>query len=443
MKSRYLRKNQVVEIYGVNNPTVFPSPRDQDLAEYLGTRDYVCPMFGKELIIGKELGRGVNGAAFELTFVDEPSKKYVVKKLNAPTELEKYSALTEKHTLDPVLYAMLNVGLNNSDKWVSPYIYKCKMTDELIYDSNVTSGTDITIDAGYLSCGDDEEVSQYSEYLISAIVGKLKENGKCIHFVECFEFAMCIDGKRDISIYNFMELVNGITLNRAAVPSPGKGRPVIMYLEESPGELLELRHILIQILFAIQMYQSLGISHNDLHSGNVMLTKPKKNEWWNGKRLDTAEYYSYIIDGYQIYVPVTQERWIVKIIDWGMACKYPSSRSSTSSKGVILNDNVIRDSYDRRIPNEFVPSFDILRLVRTFAGDSFVEDVIREITSNYSSPIDDFYLDGFPNFSDTKILPRPYKKNLVSDLFKNSMLFEKYRIKPNVKDDKIVVVGEI
>lgn len=466
-KSKFLRKNDSIEIYGGDQSYTDNQSNQQpnqsgthsiDLAQYLGTRDYMCPMIGKEIQIIRQLGKGVQGTAFEIKFADEPAKSYVIKKMTQTARLASNVDI-KLQELDPVLVSVLNTGIQDADsELLSPYVYKCKIDKAYTYDSNV-SNKDVTLPKGVLMCAinNDQGVAQYGEYLINAITGSLKQKGQCIHMSECFEFGLCMEKMgyyKNLVIYNFLELIDGITLKDAI--NPKFGPPKIVFLRKSPGELLEIRHILVQILFSIQTYQELNISHNDLHSENVMITKPKQGDMWNGKRLDTAKYYSYIFkwrdnskevsrkdnsEEVQIYIPVTSDRWIVKIIDWGYACKYP--RTPEDSNGVILNQKVIDDVYEV-IPNEFVPMYDVLRILDGFRGDDFVDKMLMYMLKidedEYEDKIDEFY-DEYPDFMR---LDEPYRKNVVARLFMDSDLFEDYRKKPtDATDEEIVVLGEI
>jgi len=429
-RSKYLEDNNSVLLYSGCSST---KPAE-DLARYLGVRDYLCPLIGKEIEIIKELGSGHFGKVFLIKFIDEPSTLYVVKKL----DVKLLHAYYFENKLDPVLKKVLELSLLNSSFVIESF--DCAIPKKSTYNSNVRKKK-ITVSKGSIICPS----PSYTEYLISSIVGTLKLTGICMNFIETFEYNLCTDTTFVDEVEDSVKYDYPILKSK----KPEKTQSTYIFSEYIEGETLnkinkkladsDFISIIIQSLFAIHCYQLLGISHNDLHGDNIMLVKQSPDD-------SNIKYYSYIINNIQLYFPVGTGKYIVKIIDWGLSTKYTYHTDTKIS--VIASYGFNSHSYGltalETVPNEFVPAFDIFRIIAALlriTNIEFIKDIDNFMFEERTKVYDGNYY-SYSNSFNIRKLKNPYDKNRILNLF-NGPLFEKYRVKPPVTKDEILILGKI
>jgi serine/threonine protein kinase len=206
----------------------------------------------------------------------------------------------------------------------------------------------------------------------------------------------------------------------------------------------DLISIVAQILIAVLFYQSIfKISHNDLHTGNIFLEKITNKTKYNGKYLKDYGFISYNIYGKEYYVPLG--RYLVKIGDWGLSCKY--------SKPMVLSQLVIdsfagRDKYFDEgtfrqamsiIPNVYRPSYDLIftliaiyqLLMMSYEEYNVVIDVVKQFIEYITN-------DNLDNFMATLSLQykRPNLTKLkeymsMQDIISEGIMLKDLMEKPN------------
>nr|QBK93259.1 MAG: protein kinase [Pithovirus LCPAC403] len=171
----------------------------------------------------------------------------------------------------------------------------------------------ITIPKGTYLC----ENTTYSEFLIGLLCSDLARS-RSINFMDIMDLSMCPESEDELS-FMFQEKMIG---------SLGDG---LIKIDDS---------ILIQVFHAIACYQeNYAISHNDLHSGNLLYTK------YIGKEETT--HLAFVLDDVTLYIP--KPEYIIKIGDFGLSCKY--------SNYMILNYEVVNNEFP--IPVNYSEFYDL------------------------------------------------------------------------------------
>jgi serine/threonine protein kinase len=168
----------------------------------------------------------------------------------------------------------------------------------------------------------------YSEYMIGLLATNIKPN---INILSVLDFATCYSPT--VKQYIFMEKIDSDLITA-------------LHKEIMTDE--DIHSIVLQLLVTIKLYNQYKIQHNDLHTGNVFIKKIKNNTLVNGKNVGQYTHLAYKVSGRVIYVPV--KKYLVKIGDWGMSCKY--------SDPMILNKNVMEGRITT--PNWYCPISDVL-----------------------------------------------------------------------------------
>ena len=319
----------------------------------------VCNMLNTGVIkVGKYIKKGGMGAIYSIELPFGDKKEYVMKQKLDP-EYESIDCLERV-----------------------PYVFR-----------NNTSLTrkEQTIPANSYVC----ENEQYSEYMIGVLVSQLYKNGLTprseslynINFLDVLSFTTCHEPM--YSQYIFMERITS-DLKTAD--------------DLTQGDLIS---IVAQLLIAILFYQSIfKISHNDLHTGNIFLERITDKTKYNGRYLKDYGFISYNIYGKEYYVPLG--KYLVKIGDWGLSCKY--SKPMVLTQLVIDNfsgrDNYFDDGTFRQdmsiIPNVYRPSYDLIfsliamhqLLMMKYEKYNVVIDVIKQFIEHITD-------DDFDEFMDT------------------------------------------
>ena len=221
-------------------------------------------------------------------------------------------------------------------------------------------------------------------------------------------------------------------------------------LMENNMEDDELESIIIQILMILITYQKcFGLTHNDLHTNNIMYQKTDK------------KYLYYKYDSKYYKIP-TYGR-LVKIIDFGRAIYY--------FKGKLICSDSFNKKEDAATQYNFPPyynknkptiepnySFDLCRLSCSMI-DYFIDDISEINEVSESSPIKKIILDWsfddngknilyksnnkerYPEFKLYKMITRKVHNHIPKNVLKNK-LFEKYltsKKKINKKKYKTII----
>lgn len=326
-----------------------------NLIKYLSGRDSLCPFLSGNCKIKyvKKLGEGAQGVVYEIDFPHKGSKQYVVKK----SIEERYHKCNRKKFYE----RFDGEGITK----ISPRSIICDV--------------------------------QYSEYAISLLVGELFRREICINFVDVFAFAVCTDqdAKHKTYNYTFMEKANS-TLRK-------KGNCIF---GSSKNKTTLTNVLLIQILFAMAVYQKeYEIVHGDLHGDNIFLFYGE-NIKWKGKKITKVDYFEYNIAGRAIYMPAIPI--IAKIGDFGFAVKY--------SKNMIGNSYVLETGYDQKdgrgpiVPNFYTKAYDLIYLVDEFResnpSNEFIKSICAYIAGLDSNCTDKKLNDKFKKLTDSKRRPR-------------------------------------
>ena len=272
----------------------------------------VCSgILGKHIKINEELGRGVFGAVYSISLPGTNNRQYVLKQtLNTP------DSETMSH---------------------------CLVTKTQIYQNNSTD-KQIIVNQGNYVCNNE----MYSEYMIGILVAQLFKNGLVdkrennyynINFIDVLNFTTCY--KPSAVQYIFMERIttdlDSFMDKYMSVSKKSKGGSTKTEVKE-----INMISIIYQLIIAILFYQDIyKISHNDLHAGNIFLEKITDNTMYAGKNIKGYTHLSYKIKGKTIYIPLGE--YIVKIGDWGQACKY--------SPRQVLNYMVMDERFYDEKPN--------------------------------------------------------------------------------------------
>nr|QBK92457.1 MAG: protein kinase [Pithovirus LCPAC401] len=173
----------------------------------------------------------------------------------------------------------------------------------------------ITVPKGTYLCED----TIYSEFLIGLLCSNLARS-RSINFINIMDLSMCPESKSKIS-YMFQERMMN-SLEYGLIKIDGS--------------------ILIQIFHAIACYQeNYAISHNDLHTGNILYTK------YVG--LGETTHLAFVLDDVILYIP--KPEYIFKISDFGQSCKY--------SDFIILNYEVVNNESPVPVPVNYSAFFDL------------------------------------------------------------------------------------
>jgi len=386
----------------------------------------ICPLMLSTIKLGKTLGQGSEGEVFEIIFEDGTYAEYVAKKsmkvdlLYYDTQDKFDEAIKEYH----ISQKIVDYYLHQYERLVIPvFAEECLTTEPMTFPDAAGSYKTVTFPAGSYIC----ENSAFSEYLVGLLAGAFYEKGMSINFIHTFSFATC--KKRDSTHnYTFMQRIDG---------SINKLFPMNDPVDENA--------VAIQVLHAIATYQTLKISHNDLHFGNIMFERITPATMWKGERLVDYDFFEYIIGETSIYIPRT--RILVKIADFGLAVKY--SEPMVGQEWVV-RDGVYNSGYGPWMPNKFSWSYDALVALSNFWSQCKYNNFISRL---------------FAHFLDMPYTATPYTSEITkyqralfnleisrpviglisdvkpSDVLKDSRFMGVYLEKPRGK--KILCIGKI
>lgn len=290
---------------------------------------------------------------------------------------------------------------------------------------------------------------QYPEFIIGSICAKFYLENKCINFLNVFGFSSCLGGKISEVRENYYKI---------------EGNQFI-FMEKSEGSLSSISKciagdfmkdkvdfkediqdsIVIQTLFAIAKYQTLGIQHNDLHFGNIFYESINKDTEYEGSKLMEFEHFRYIINETSVYISFCP--LIIKVADFGFSVKYsqPMIGYSRSIEGINEPGN--------EIPNYFTFTYDLVFFISTaliFYGltNKLLINVVRYIVSLDSKSTDEEVIEEFKKYVDPKTM-RPHIKKLnmlrgdlsARSILQNKEIMGKFLEEP--ENQNSIVLGNI
>ena len=479
------------------------------LVGYLARENSVCPLIGNQIQINKVLGKGAMGEVFDVTFGDtDPTKRYAMKKVDPPVEPFIQVPITGRKMLwkeisstweVPVkeLQDFNKIPANKRGEYITDVKDNILLIPAFLQPCNNKGGQYIrfdttsihepkytNVDAGSVVCR-----GEYTEYLVSLLMGNLYRSGVCINFIDSFYFATCADTGGEYKQYTFMEQINGsiqATLpedeieefetakrSRSAAKTRlqkapyqatmDKLKPIIDAKEASANRkeseyLKYTSNLLIQTLFAIVVYNvKYRLVHGDLHGGNVFIKNIDETTTWKGQTLHDADYFEYVLYGQSIYLPKIP--YLVKIGDFGLSNKY--------AKPMILNSEIMDRGLDQNddegalIPNFYSNTYDILFFLMSLTY--FTQQTNLETREPMMSQQDKEFIKSIwmSIFKDANITDydegikyfirrgsqRPYLERLNKtratpyEILMNDEIMAPYFVRP--KTGKIVTIGEL
>lgn len=309
----------------------------KSIIEHLtGQNSNICPLIDTKIKLLKKLGAGNYGAVFEIEFPGQNAKKYAVKK---------------------------------STKFYWP-ITPCKTQTSY---KRVDGKGETKIPVGSMICE-----TEYAEFAISLLLGELYREGICINFMDIFAFALCRDlATQNIYQYTFMEQINSSVDKSSKCLAKQPGHTSLGKLNTKQSEEA-IDMIVVQILFALAVCQSrYKIVHGDLHADNVFLAVDANMEW-RGTKIGDVDYFQYIIDGQELYLPAIPI--IVKIGDLGLAVKYVE----TPKDGLMIgNERTMSDGWNLGrgswLPNFYTKAYDACLILHNIYSHIQTTDFISNI----------------------------------------------------------------
>jgi|SRR5579862_1591555 len=368
---------------------------EKSLIKALGLPKHSCELIGSQIILQNEIGKGVFGTVFAITFphADVGTRNFVVKRLNVQLEytslktkqqilnyLEKYQLTWEDiKPLQPrqsVIDTFDNSPLDRKVVVVLPSL-PCILDEAKEFkkfpSDDYRNPDKIIVPKGSYICSE----NAYSEYVIGAYLSNLYDSRQCINFFKMFSMFTCKNNDEpglNLKYYQyiFMDRIDGTALNIFGKKNQNgtlqRYNNVCERLSNyfARGRVCDQLNIIngvyIQTIFAIIAYQEkYKVSHNDLHTENVFVEYINDNTRFKGNYLKNADWFSYGIRGRKVYFPAIPV--IVKIGDFGLSVKY--------SKPIVGDEYVFKTGYwqtdpntgtwDQNgpwIPDTFTPSYD-------------------------------------------------------------------------------------
>nr|QBK93006.1 MAG: protein kinase [Pithovirus LCPAC403] len=400
------RRLNVTNLYNQNKPVV----------PILSNQSFVCDKIskvkGSPVTLTKILGSGKFGEVWEASV--DGSKYIAVKipleKLNIEenkndsdiTVGEYASKMTEKYGVNEYLTIKLNGGdskkiILRGEKIIYPrFSEMCLTSSEKNIKGNV-------IPKGSYLCAE----SFYTEFLISLLCGELRMK-KSINFINVIDMSMCPESSNEEPLYMFQEKIIGVM--------DDKDSPLMKATSDE-----DIASILIQLVHAIQCYQSnYDMNHNDLHSGNIAYSEVPIR--YKDQKTEDVKYFGYIFEHLTLYIP--KPKYVVKIIDFGLSCKYEET--------MILNLDVTNELYDG-IPAFYSKFYDLGTSIISLRNRRPKSKILN---ASVVGGKDDYYPKFFRPKVD-KLRKPPFSETNVNTII-SSDLFRKYREKP---EGKIMVTG--
>jgi len=263
---------------------------------------------------------------------------------------------------------------------VPTYMLECIVTDpENILPPYSDSNLELT-KGDYLCNG------EYTSFLISSFAAHFLRNKQSPHFTDIFNMILCPSIQGFSTLYNFSEVLDDRSLSVMRCSSNRTG-------------------LHVSILHSLHLLQKLKINHNNFTLSCIKLEPIHELTEWNGVYLETVNYFEYRFNGTSLYVPFFP--FIPRITDFDVSCKY--------SEPKVLNKDVIFGRLQKRVPNEFDSTYDML----TYFGS--LDSVIKK------------------DKSDIRALSELVQQDVTPSDLLNSDFFKQYREKPS--DGTILLIA--
>jgi len=438
----------------------------------------VCPLLGKEIILGNKLGEGLYGEVFKIKIPGSGSREYAVKRSDMLTQMFTGGGTRKSTTFLDLqnkygIKAEKIIEYNNLKKtnpednvvgtiWIPTFMKGC-LTKKITYFDRFDIGGKIEFVPNEHLCPPQDDKNTLkkggnmgtSEFAISLLAGSLYRSGRSINFLNVFYFAACKDKLiTDGSIvnqYTFMELVNSSVRKsiECLCERMYGGKPGLVYTANPITAENAMNSVVIQIIHSIYMMQHVyQIVHGDLHDDNVFLEFINEDTEWKGQKLIEADYYEYKVEGKSIYITGGREcPFIVKIGDWGLACKYSFPK--------IANMMTIETGYDQFdgngpwLPNFYTEVYDMYYIIDILYNLNPSNDFISNIMS-WMLDVPPGMPDAIKGSSIISNTGRPSIRKLSTPdfshvspknlLLENSVMESFYKVPP--AGSKIILLGE-
>jgi hypothetical protein len=426
----------------------------------------VCPLMGTDIKYLGKLGQGNWGAVFEIDFPGKGKHKYVVKAaadrvlVYYPPPNKNFLSLQKQFNIKAEkIINFNNLNLKPTDNlpsrgmYIPTFLESCSLSKAKSYLRFDMRGETV------FNPKDSLCKMVNSEFALSVLMGDIYNKNKCIHFLNTFYFATCpTPGTSMVAQYTFMEKID-FSMRRRLGCIMEKPRDVAKYKSPTYTEDC-VNSIVVQILYSIYAYQKLyKIVHGDLHDDNVFLEFVTSDTRWMDSSVLDADYYRYKIKVVNeeesssttiLHVKGGREcPYIVKIGDWGMACKYSSPK--------ICNKEVIETGYDNEdgdgpwLPNFYHEAYDVLFIMsilyRLNPNNKFIKRIV-----GFIQDIPPGFEDQTPDLDTGIVNPdnfRPYVTNLkpydhVSPLaiLTNRDVMQEF-LEPIDASSKVVLLGDV
>jgi len=417
-------------------PRKAPSFRDREevlrvynsgeaLVKQLTAVSPLCQSIGTDIKIAPEpIAKGVTGSVSDVVFPGAKKGQYVIKTffgkgtkgttlvrrfVRPPKTLEE--AIKSLKEYDPDLLLAVNGGDPTkvvAKIMIPAFAMSCSPKTKFTYVTNVSNRL-VTLTKPYYLC----PTEAIPEYVMSLLVANLYRDGTCVHFIDTVDLLTCVEVGSPKQ-HTIMEKVDG----------PLSKFVRCLFKKKKPDSRM-ITGVLIQILFAIACYQHrYQISHNDLHTGNVLLKHVTPDTEWNGQKLADADWYHYHILGVDLYVPSIPT--LVKIADFGYSVKWSPP---------IIGDEFLATK-GLGTPTEYAPQYDSLMAIFAYANTK-VDFVVAALKAAIGDATDVFsdkdrpYMNRVGEFSDATAV----------NLLTNKTLMAEYTLKPTT--GKIVTLGHL
>ncbi len=225
----------------------------------------------------------------------------------------------------------------------------------------------------------------YTEYMISLICSNFYTDGDSIHFVpvEKTSFSTCLQKNQKRRKQRQSNTPPTISIQEFFVMDAVEGNPLSKKLLREGAPYKDLDVCLIQVLHSIAVYQRKQISHNDLHSENILIEQILLNTKWNHQELINYAHFQYDLgDAGSLYTPFVP--FLIKIIDFGLSCKYspPPILNRRIMEGTVRTLAALTNSDENhRVvipPNWYFPAYDVLMFLINFCVVLFPENLLGQ-----------------------------------------------------------------
>jgi hypothetical protein len=227
----------------------------------------------------------------------------------------------------------------------------------------------------------------YTEYMISLICSNFYTDGDSIHFVpvekNSFSTCLTVQKKQKRRKQRQSNTPPTISIQEFFVMDAVEGNPLSKKLLREGAPYKDLDVCLIQVLHSIAVYQRKQISHNDLHSENILIEQILLNTKWNHQELINYAHFQYDLgDAGSLYTPFVP--FLIKIIDFGLSCKYspPPILNRRIMEGSIRTLAALENSEEKhRVvipPNWYFPAYDVLMFLINFCVVLFPENLLGQ-----------------------------------------------------------------